>query len=102
MRSMNFHYLKTAFTDLLVADLKSEITFGFPRSYRRLIIMKSNCAWRWFPTMSRIKFLTAFPWYSRAGFSSGVRQLDSRNRVLADDETVYLLHLFDLLIFPKP
>jgi hypothetical protein len=52
--------------------------------------------------MSGIKFLTAFPWYSRAGFSSGMRQLDSRNRVLADDETVYLLHLFDLLIFPKP
>jgi hypothetical protein len=48
------------------------------------------------------KFLTAFPWYSRAGFSSGMRQLDSRNRVLADDETVYLLHLSICSSFQSP
>jgi hypothetical protein len=104
---MNFHYLKTS----LHGSFGSRFEIGnhfldsrFVQSYRRLITTKSNCAWRYsfLTPVIKIKFLTAFPWCRRTGFSSCMRQLDSRNGVLSDDETVYLLHLFDLLIFPKP
>src|SRR3972149_10708805 len=107
MRGMNFHYLKTGFN----GSSGSRFEIGnhfldscFVQGYRSLIVMKSNCAWRYsFPSpVSGINLFTAFPWCGRAGFSACMRQLDSGNCVLAEDETVNVLHFFDLLVFPKP
>jgi hypothetical protein len=54
--------------------------------------MKSIVLGAQFPTPWSGSSFLPLPTVTRTGFSAGMRQLDSWNRVLADDKTVYLLH----------